>query len=354
MKQIIHIVGNRPQFIKLAVLHQAIAKTGLSQKIIHSGQHFSDEMSGIFFKQLHIPAPDISLSPPAAASPDLFIGETATALQQVISSYTAGSMVVAYGDTNTTLAAALAASRAGYPLAHVEAGIRTNDMRMPEELNRVLTDRLATVNYCCTQKNSDTLLAEGYGSAVSSRVVLAGDLMLDAFMQLPASPTLYGAGKDYVACTIHRAENILVKENLSAIIAALNKIHAQVPVLMPLHPHTQKKIAEFGLSPAFERLAPLGYGEMKALLQQSSFVITDSGGAARESFFSRKKSVVIMQQPFWPEIMEAGCSIRSDANADAILQSFRALPTLDATFQTPIFGTGNAAAQIARDIAGYF
>lgn len=350
MKTIVHIVGNRPQFIKLAVLYQKLRDTGkISQKIIHTGQHASPEMSDIFFQQLHIPEPDLVLKPAGNGHPDAFIANATMSLQQY---FLANKHLTAfiYGDTNTTLAAAIAARRTGTTLLHFEAGIRTGDNSMPEEINRIITDRLADTNYCCTFQNYQTMLAEGYTNTINSRVIQSGDLMYDAYLRIPFSENKITSEKNYVACTIHRAANILSKEKLSAIVAALNTIHKEIPVILPLHPHTEKRIMEYGLQPSFTILSPSGYPEMKTLLAGSDYVITDSGGAVREAFFSGKKSVVVMEKPFWPEIMDASCGINTAADTGQIINAFKQLPSLASNFQTPIFGSGNAAQIIAQDI----
>lgn len=350
LKTIVHIVGNRPQFIKLAVLYQELKNTGqVSQKIIHTGQHASLEMSDIFFKQLHIPEPDIMLQPAANGHPDAFIADVTISLQEYFLT-TNQSIAFVYGDTNTTLAAAIAARRTGTPLFHFEAGIRTGDNSMPEEINRLITDRLADTNYCCTFQNYQNMMAEGYGNSINSRVVQSGDLMYDAFLKIPVTSKKVVTEKNYITSSIHRVANILSKENLSAIIDALNKIHKDIPVIMPLHPHTEKRIMEYGLRPSFSILSPLGYPEMKSLLAGSSYVITDSGGSAREAFFSGKRSVIVMEKPFWPEIMEAFCGISVGAGTNEIINAFYRLPSLIPNFQTPIFGSGNAAQIIAQDI----
>ncbi len=331
-------------------MYEELKKSGIvSQKIIHSGQHSSPEMSGIFFSQLNIPQPDIILQPARTGHPDAFISDVTIALQEYFSSQK-DCIAFVYGDTNTTLAAALAARRTGTSLFHFEAGIRTGDHSMPEEINRTLKDRLADTNYCCTGLNYQTMIAEGYGSVINSRVVQTGDLMYDAFLKVPFSKKKLVNEKDYIACTIHRAGNILSKEKLSNIIDALNAIHREIPVVLPLHPHTQKRIIEYALQPAFNILPPLGYPEMKTLLAEAAYVITDSGGAAREAFFCGKKSIVVMEQPFWPEIITACCSISSGADTMQILNAFHQLPSLASNFQKPIFGNGNAAQLIAEDI----
>lgn len=306
-------------------------------------------MSDIFFSDLQIPVPDQMLQPKANGHPDQFIADTTVKLQDLLLTMP-GALAIVYGDTNTTFAAALASRRTGTTLFHFEAGIRTGDESMPEEVNRILTDRLAGTNYCCTAKNYQVMLSEGYGSSIGSRVIQTGDLMYDAFLKIPSDENDLIPEKEYIACTIHRAANILRKEKLAAIIEALNNIHREIPVVMPLHPHTQRRMMEYGLRSTFITLPPLGYPAMKSLLKHSTYIITDSGGAAREAFFSGKKSIVVMDKPFWPEILEAGCSIASRAATQDIIHSYRQLPSLPSNFQNPIFGTGNAAAIIAQDL----
>lgn len=349
MKTILHIVGNRPQFIKLAILYREIAATGsMLQKIVHTGQHASIEMSDIFFKELSIPQPDVNLKIKNNHA-DLFIAEASIALQDYFTS--AGKVIVfVYGDTNTTLAAAIAARRSNTPLYHFEAGVRTGDNSMPEEINRILTDRMASVNYCCTPANYQTMLAEGYCTAINSRVVLSGDLMYDAFLKIPAAQKKIIGETKYIASTIHRYDNIVSRQNLSSIVEGLNHIHKHIPVIMPLHPHTKKRMEEYGLQPVFATIPPLGYPEMKSFLEQSSYVITDSGGVAREAFFCQKKSVVVMDKPFWPEIIDVSCSIPSAPSIVGLQKAFDRLFSLTANFQSPIFGKGNAAELIAQDI----
>jgi UDP-GlcNAc3NAcA epimerase len=349
LKTIVHIVGNRPQFIKLAVLHREIQKHALPQQIIHTGQHSDLAMSDIFFKELVIPDPDINLAI-VQAHADMFIGEASVKLQQQLINIP-DRVVFAYGDTNTTLAAALAARRTTTTLIHFEAGVRTGDNSMPEEINRVMTDRLADINYCCTQLNKKNLEREGHHGFLQNRILLTGDLMFDAFQLIEPGREKVAKEDQYIACTIHRAGNILSRDRLAAIIDGLNRIHRVVPVIMPLHPHTRKRIHEFGLHAEFTLLPPLGYPSMKNLLENSKYVITDSGGAAREAFFAGKKSIVVMERPFWPEIIEAGCAINVKPSAEAIFKAFENLPGLTGNFQTPIFGNGNAARIIAKDLA---
>lgn len=352
MKTIIHIVGNRPQFIKLAVLYnQFLQDETLHQQIIHTGQHFSYNMSDVFFEELKIPQPTINFNI-QNSSPFLFIGEAANALYNYFLQQK-DVIVFVYGDTNTTLAAAMAAKKCSLPLFHFEAGVRTYDNSMPEESNRILTDRLADVNYCCTKKNLQTLEHEGYGKFIPSKVLLTGDLMLDAFMKIGASSNNIITEKEYVVCTIHREANLSNKENLTNIFNALNKINIDVPVVMPLHPHTKKRMDDYCIKPTFKILEPLGYPTMKALLQNSSYVITDSGGTSREAYFLKKKSLIVMDKPFWPEIIEEKCSLNTAAVENDIIDHFKKLNSLQSNFNTAIFGNGKAAENIHAHLRSY-
>ena len=348
-KTIIHIVGNRPQFIKLAVLYDAIAKhTSCNQFIIHTGQHSSAIMSDVFFNELSIPLPNIQLNIEAATA-DEFIGKAAAQIHSILSQRKEDDFVFVYGDTNTTLAASLAAKRCQKKLFHFEAGVRTADTSMPEEINRVVSDRLANIHYGCTRKNVETLLSEGFGSSIPSQVIHSGDLMLDAFLHIAPGKKITTSAS-YIACTIHRAANIINRENLYQIVAALHEIHQQTEVIVPLHPHTAKRLKEFDIKTAFTVIEPLGYREMKRFICEADYVITDSGGASREAFFAKKKSLIVMEHPFWPEIVEASAALHCRADKEAMINNFSALPNLQPRFDSGIFGNGNAAIKIAEHL----
>ncbi len=352
MIKVIHIVGNRPQFIKLWVLHSELSKQdNIQQYIVHSGQHSSREMNGIFFEKLQIPQPDYTLSCDSSInSSDDFIAICSKQLQELFLKFT-DAIAFTYGDTNTTLAAAIAAKRTNTVLHHFEAGVRTGEMSMPEEINRILTDRLADVNYCCTKKNYNTLLDEGYSTSIKSEMFLTGDLMLDAFKKAENIQEKTVSKEKYIAATCHRADNIQNSAHLNNIIDAMNTIHKQIPVKMALHPHTQKKINEFGIRPLFDIVPALDYMEMQRFIQNSTIVVTDSGGVSREAFFAQKPSLIIMKNPFWKEIVDAGCSINTKPEKLGILEKFEKVQQLQPDFTQPIFGDGNAAKNILKIIS---
>ena len=351
LKSIIHIVGNRPQFIKLAVLHRELAESGLfAQKILHTGQHFSHDMSDLFFKELNIPGADINFNINNLPA-NQFIAKAADELEKYFIT-TGQCIVIVYGDTNTTLAAAIAAKRSNAFLVHFESGVRTGVPDMPEEINRVLTDRLADINLCCTARNYATMQNEGYGTSIASQVYLTGDLMLDAFNNLKGNSKKIVPEDTYAACTIHRAGNVNNGDKLREIITGLNEINDTIPVIVPVHPNTRNMIEKFGCKPAFKMLNPLGYPDMISLMARSSFVITDSGGTCRESYFLHKYALIIMERPFWPEIIENNCGLSSAPNKEEIIKKFFALRGLKGNFEANIFGDGNAAQKIKKILAG--
>lgn len=350
MKTIVHIIGNRPQFIKLAALYPELNKY-FKQKIIHTGQHFDHNMSEIFFEQLNIPTPDINLHI-RDSSPYIFIGKAAEELSKIFNK-NQDSIAFVYGDTNTTLAGAVAAKRSNILLIHFEAGVRTGAQDMPEETNRIITDRLADINYCCTDYCLQNMIAEGYGNAINSVAVNTGDLMLDTFLHTPQEDENYNNIKNYVSCTIHRAENLRDKNKLSAIVEALNEINKLIPVIFAIHPHTQKKLNEHNITPLFKMIKPLGYTEMQGFLKNAECIITDSGGVSREAYFLKKKSLIIMAKPFWPEIIKDKCSLNVAADKGSIINAFKNLNSLQPDFNKQIFGDGNAAVKISEHLSQY-
>lgn len=348
---IAHIVGNRPQFIKLSLLHAALARhDGVVSRIIHTGQHYSDNMSAAFFREFGLPEPDEQLQINHLPHGEM-IGLMLAALDRSLAAKRP-DLIVVYGDTNTTLAGSLAAKKRNIPLAHCEAGIRTGDERMPEESNRYVSDRLADIRLACTRLNADRLLAEGMSPGT---VHHTGDLMLDAALyyrnrarqesSYPAA--LLASGQPFVLATIHRAENTDDPDALGHIIAALNAIHEEIPVVFPVHPRTAGALASQRVLLKVTTTPPLGYFDMLALVQASSYVITDSGGVSREAFFFCKPSVIIMKHPFWPEIFSHGPSLPSMADTATMLDSFGAVRANHRPFDTSIFGDGHAAERIS-------
>jgi UDP-GlcNAc3NAcA epimerase len=355
-KHIIHIVGNRPQFIKLSLLHRALSEAS-RQQIIHTGQHFSDNMSAVFFREFDIPAPDHLLQVHSLPHGEM-IGHMLIGLDRILAKERPDAVVV-YGDTNTTLAGSLAAKKRNIPLMHVEAGIRTGEEDMPEESNRYVSDRLADLNFACTYLGVNNLLKEGMSAAT---VYNTGDLMLDAALlfgqRAKDSSTLVRQflpdGQPFVLATIHRAENTDDPQVLAAVLEALHQIHNDIPVIFPVHPRTRQVIDAHGMELRLITTPPLGYLDMLALVQAAGYVVTDSGGLSREAFFFQKPSVIVMRQMFWPEISLHGPSLAAAANqTNSILTTFRALQGPLRSFDTRVFGDGHAAEKIGRLILNH-
>ena len=354
--KILHIVGNRPQFIKLAVLYPALAARTGQGFILHTGQHYDDNMSAIFFNELHIPFPNASLGINSIPHNEM-IGNMIIGIDQVIGREKPDAAII-YGDTNTTLAGAIAARKRNVRVIHIEAGVRTGDLGMPEEINRILSDRVAAMNFCSTYLGVENLLREGFGSdQVGSQVFNCGDLMLDAATiygrqtadRDSAFTTLDTAG-EFLLATIHRAENTVEPGRLEAIVEAFNEIDQRIPVLMPLHPRTKEVIGQCRAKVNFTTTGPLGYMDMLGLLQKSSCVITDSGGLSREAFFFCKPTLVVMGHPFWPEIIAHGNVLQSKAISADILANLQLLLTTQKPFKVDIFGDGRSAEKISEAI----
>ena len=357
--KIMHIVGNRPQFIKLAMLCREMKRLDMPHIILHTGQHFDRNMSDIFFEQLQIPKPNYDLGI-NHLSHNAMIGSMLTKIDQIMA-LESPEMVVVYGDTNSTLAGALAAKKRNIHLAHIEAGVRTGEDEMPEEANRYLSDRMADLNFCCTDLTIQNLLKEGYSSALIGRKIFnSGDLMLDATqnykdLAIQKSTILndLGISEGFILATIHRAENTSNTEALFQIVTALNKIHEQSPVLFPMHPKTKKLITQHKIPMKFQVMEALGYLDMLSLTQRARMVITDSGGLCREAYFLQKPTLVIMRSPFWPEVFLNGPCLQTAAIESEILQKSQDLQHLQRIFKSDIFGDGHAAQKISVAIQNF-
>ncbi|HEX4849930.1 MAG TPA: UDP-N-acetylglucosamine 2-epimerase (non-hydrolyzing) [Puia sp.] len=356
--KIVHVIGNRPQFIKLALLLKALEEMGVRNTILHTGQHFDDNMSRIFFSELSIPNPDYLLGINSLPHNQL-IGRMLSGMDPVFEKERP-TCVVVYGDTNTTLAGALAAKKSRIPVVHVEAGVRTMNEEMPEEANRYLADRVSDLNFCSTYLGVENLHKEGFGTKViHSRVFNSGDLLLDACKTHSQKAMERGYQQDsikqpFVLATIHRTENIDNGEKLRNIIQALNTIHKFTPVVFPMHPKTSRIIRQMDLRIKFKAIEPLGYLDTLCLAQQCSSVITDSGGLSREAFFLNKPVLVLMQNAFWPEIFIHGNGSRSNSIAAEIVQSHQSLQNQITKNKVEIFGDGKAAEKISSEILGAF
>lgn len=348
--KIVTVVGARPQFIKAAVVSRALKqRSGIAEVIVHTGQHFDANMSEVFFKELSIPDPQYNLdvnNMPASLMTGTMIGKIHEVLQ-----IEKPNLVLVYGDTNSTLAGAIAAKQNHIPLAHVEAGARSFNMMMPEEFNRVITDRISDYLFCPTEISMENLRNEGFGN-YDCKMIMSGDVMYDAalfyksFAESKTEILKINNKKDFILATIHRAENVDDIEKLSALVSALNEINEQIPVVLPLHPRTKNKLAADGLKLSFETINPVGYLDMIQLLNHCKMVITDSGGLQKESFFFHKLCITLREETEWPELVHHGFNILTGTDKNRIMEAFEIMMNRKIEFNIQFFGDGHAGEKI--------
>ncbi|MEO9347261.1 non-hydrolyzing UDP-N-acetylglucosamine 2-epimerase [Acinetobacter radioresistens] len=354
--KILTVIGARPQFIKASVVSAAIKNTaGLSEEIIHTGQHFDTNMSNIFFDQLGIPKPHYQLDINSGSHGSM-TGRMLEAIEKICLESKPDRLMV-YGDTNSTLAGALAASKLHIPVAHIEAGLRSFNMRMPEEINRILTDQVSDILFCPTKTAIRNLKNEGFESK-PVQVLNVGDVMQDSSMFFADRAIKDEALRDipdsnFIVATLHRAENTDDPVRLKAIVEALNYIHQHIlPVVLPLHPRTQKVVKSLGLSLDMAVLEPVGYLEMIWLLKHCNAVVSDSGGVQKEAFFFKKPCITMRDQTEWVELIDNGVNVLAGADTQKIIEFTQAM--LNKTIEDPfnLYGGGQASQNIANVLAG--
>ncbi len=321
--QIFTIIGARPQFIKASVVSRALNEVrGISETLLHTGQHFDANMSDVFFNQLSIPRPDIQLDIHGGGHGEM-TGRMMMEIEKSLMEHKPDRVLV-YGDTNSTLAGALAAAKLHIPVAHVEAGLRSFNMRMPEEINRIVADQVSDLLFCPTDAAVRNLKNEGF-EGKTAKILQVGDVMQDAamlFAKKAVRPMNGSAPAKFVLATLHRAENTDDPGRLTSIVRALNQIHRDLaPVVLPLHPRTRKLIAQQGLDLNVHLIDPVGYFEMVWFLDHSELVLTDSGGVQKEAFFFGKACVTMRDQTEWVELIEVGANELVGADAEKIIDA---------------------------------
>ena len=351
MKKIVTVVGARPQFIKAAVLSRLILEEygdSCREFIIHTGQHYDKNMSQIFFREMNIPEPDINLEV-GSGSHGKMTGRMLEGIENVLLREKPDLLLV-YGDTNSTLAGALAASKLSIPAAHVEAGLRSFNMQMPEEQNRILTDHIASFLFCPTDTAVRNLLNEGITCGVHN----SGDVMLDASLYYRElfsdhSPIPAVNADCFVLMTLHRAENTDNPERLTSIVNAVNRSSDRTFIL-PLHPRTRKVLADADLSfnSHVHVIEPVGFREMLSFEQACDIVLTDSGGVQKEAFFLKKSCITMRDQTEWIETVNAGCNVLVGADEDKIVA---ALSRNSYSDKWPdIYGNGRSGQKILEEL----
>ncbi|TLX45092.1 UDP-N-acetylglucosamine 2-epimerase (non-hydrolyzing) [Pseudoalteromonas phenolica] len=348
--KIVTVVGARPQFIKAAVVSRAIKlHDEIVEVIVHTGQHFDANMSDVFFEQMDIPRPDYQLEI-ASLSHGAMTGRMLEKIEEVLLKEQP-DWVLVYGDTNSTLAGALAASKLHINVAHVEAGLRSFNMRMPEEQNRILTDKLSKILFCPTMSAKQNLLKEGYADDANYLPVV-GDVMFDAakfYAQRSQKPAELPANiqlGEFVLGTIHRAENTNDLNRLRSLVESLNDINKSEPVVVPLHPRTKAILDTNDIPVDFTILEPVGYLEMVYLLQHCSLVVSDSGGVQKEAYFFDKPCLVTRDETEWVELIEHGSNHLVGVDKTKILTAYAKAKSAAIDYSVPFYGNGHCAEDI--------
>ena len=350
--KIITVLGARPQFIKAAMVSEKLAAIdSFSEVIIHTGQHFDQNMSDIFFNEMGLPKPDYNLNINQMSHGQM----TAKMIEKIepILLDEKPNAVLVYGDTNSTLAGSLTGAKLNMPVFHVEAGLRSYNRGMPEEINRVLTDHLSSLLFCPTENAVNILGKEGIQKGVEN----CGDVMYDAFLKFKqqienGENKTPEADSPYILATIHRPENTDNNKNLISIFKELDKINEKIRVVLPLHPRTKGQLHKFGIQTKIQWREPIGYLSMLSLLNSAEMVITDSGGLQKEAFFAKKKCITVRDETEWIELIDIDVNrLSAPAELNGVFEGMRAN---ECDFSKKLYGNGNAGKIIVDSMVEYF
>lgn len=354
------IVGARPQFIKAATLSRTIAlkkNSEVKEILIHTGQHYDDNMSAVFFNEMELAQPNYFLGI-GSGNHGAMTGRMLEAIEEVLSKEKP-DWVLVYGDTNSTLAGALAAAKMHIPIAHVEAGLRSFNQKMPEEINRILADHCSTLLFTPTENATLQLHKEGISS---HKIIEVGDVMYEAALHYRkkayAESTILKRNelqtKKYALATIHRAENTDTPKRLEGIVAGLCKIAEKTPLVWPVHPRTRNSLKQQALlnhlSPSIKLIEPVGYLDMLNLETNAEIILTDSGGVQKEAYFFKVPCITLREETEWTELVHHGFNRLTAANAKDICQSYEEALNSPVQWNTSLYGDGNAAQQILQTL----
>lgn len=350
--KILTILGARPQFIKAGSVSREIAKhKSITEIIVHTGQHYDTNMSDIFFQEMKIPKPNYFLGI-GGKSHGAMTGQMIEKIEEVALKEQP-DWVMVYGDTNSTLAGAIVASKLHIKLAHVEAGLRSFNMKMPEEVNRILTDRISQVLFCPTNAAIENLEKEGYDK-FDCRVIKSGDVMQDGaiFYKKIAQKPSSSINGNFILCTVHRAENTDNYSRLKNIFESLEEIGRGKQIVLPLHPRTKKILEKNSYKPQnITFIDPVGYLEMVWLIDNCSLVMTDSGGLQKEAFFFKKPCITLRDETEWVELVENKFNILVGADRGKILDTYKNGKQFFSTnFDIDLYGGGRASENIINEI----
>lgn len=358
--KVLTVVGARPQFVKAATVSRAFQACSprVDEVIVHTGQHFDQNMSAVFFDEMQIPRPQYHLEL-GGLGHGAMTGRMMESIEGILKQEKP-DWVLVYGDTNSTMAGALAAVKLHIPVAHVEAGLRSFNRAMPEEINRIVSDHVATLLFAPTEVAVRNLANEGITGA---KVVRSGDVMYDAslfYSRRAGGQALQRFGlepRNYFLATIHRQENVDDPQRLSVIVQALAKCAESMPVLLPIHPRTRNKLADGGLlaslpSDRLRLVDPVGYLDMVQLEEHARVVLTDSGGVQKEAYFFGVPCVTIRGETEWVELVECGANrLAPPESVDTIVDAAMAAATQALSVPAGLYGDGRSAEAIARTLA---
>jgi len=355
--KILTVVGARPQFVKAAVISREIKnRDNVEEVMVHTGQHYDENMSDIFFSELEIPEPNYNLGLNDMDAP-VMTGRMLEQLHGVVLKERP-DWVLVYGDTNSTLAGGLVAKQNRLKLAHVEAGLRSHNMTMLEELNRIMVDRISDILFCPTDAAMINLRNEGYDH-FKTKMVLSGDVMYDAALynsklaREKSRIMKQVKEKEFVLVTLHRSENVDHPEILSGLVDALNAISKKCRIVLPLHPRTKKMMQEFNLSFDFETLQPLGYLDMIRLLMDCKLVMTDGGGLQKEAYFFSKHCITLRDRTEWTELVKHGYNVVAGSDPGQIMKAYDQMCRKESGFTHNLYGDGNASKVIVDTLLKY-
>jgi UDP-GlcNAc3NAcA epimerase len=360
MIKIVTVIGARPQFIKAAALSRQInLSSEIQEIIIHTGQHFDANMSDVFFEEMNIPKPNYNLNI-NSNSHGAMTGQMLEKIESILLDEKP-DFVLVYGDTNSTIAGALAAKKLHIKVIHVEAGLRSFNMQMPEEINRILTDRISDILFCPTDTAIQNLKNEGYDN-IDCDIQLSGDIMQDTALYYKGisdnkSSIIKNLGLEsgkFLLATLHRAENTDNSENLMQIIDAFNILSKEIKVVLPLHPRSTKKLKELNIKLEFDIIEPVGYFDVLQLISNSRIVLTDSGGLQKEAYFFNKFCVTLREQTEWTELVDNGYNFLVGSSTQRILEQFSDLRERVFVKKEELYGGGNTAINICNHLVKHY
>ncbi|WP_431212346.1 non-hydrolyzing UDP-N-acetylglucosamine 2-epimerase [Puia sp. P3] len=350
---IVTVIGARPQFVKAAIVSRALQKVGLQESLIHTGQHYDEKMSDVFWRELGLPECSVNLESGSGTHG----AQTAYMIERIeaflMSQTPAPKALLLYGDTNSTIAGAIAASKLQIPIIHIEAGLRSFNRSMPEEINRIVTDHLSSLLFCSSDEGVRQLAAEG----ITERVYISGDVMFDALQtftgeaekKVSLDSLLPFKERPFCLLTLHRPANTEKRENLSAIFDSLRA--TGMPVLWPIHPRMRSKLSQIELPANVHVTDPLSYFEMLTALKHCYKVFTDSGGLQKEAYWMKRPCITLRTETEWVETVHDDWNTVTGADAEKIQAAFKKSVSEKSWY--PLYGSGDASDLIARQIKDY-